>query len=78
MAISSSSNRLTILIESTPDRLLREKSDLDLVLHLVRQLEDEQILDLQELAYIIDYFYSQIELIRDLSASRQERILFSC
>ena len=78
MAISSTSNRLTILIESTPDRLLREKSDLDLVLHLVRQLEDEQILDLQELAYIIDYFYSQIELIRDLSASRQERILFPC
>ena len=58
------------LVEKTNSSSLLNLSDMDLVNHLLRQLENQQLLNLEENDITSDYIYSKITLIRDLADSR--------
>ena len=58
------------LVEKTNSSSLLNLSDMDLVNHLLRQLEHQQLLNLEENHITSDYIYSKITLIRDLADSR--------
>ncbi len=64
-------NQLKVLTEliSDTDKIFFYKNDLDLVFYLIKELEEKQILNLQELDGFVNYIYSQIELIEKLSVS---------
>ncbi len=57
--------QLWILIALTPKEIVLVKGDFDLVLHWIRELEQEKILEIEELNYVISYVYEKLTVIRD-------------
>ncbi len=68
---SSTLQKIWSLVEITSTQTLLGKSDRELVLYLLRQLENKHSLNLQEYDSATNYIYSKITLIRDLADSRE-------
>ncbi|MDJ0716712.1 MAG: hypothetical protein QNJ54_21265 [Prochloraceae cyanobacterium] len=71
MLNSSTLQKIWSLIEITSTQTILGKSDRELVLYLLRQLENKHDLNLQEYDSATDYIYSKMTLIRDLADSRE-------
>ncbi|MDJ0719819.1 MAG: hypothetical protein QNJ54_37285 [Prochloraceae cyanobacterium] len=71
MLHASTLHKLWSLIEKTSTQTLLNKTDKELALYLLTQLENKQILNLQDYESVLNYIYSKITLIRDLADSRE-------
>ena len=59
------------VIEETETRLLLNLNDEDLILQLLKQLENKKYLNQEQMNAMSTYISSRVPLIRDLAMSRQ-------